>query len=167
MDLAPFQSLDVVLICGLQGAGKSHFAQAYFGDGDRRRVNRKEIRRFLYEMTNFGDPWREEYFNDDDEVLVHHVERRILEHLLQQNRPVLVDNTGLTSDDRSIYLTTAKRFGKSAGVIFLDLPLKLCLERNRKRPDSLSEGIITNLYTRLELPTKAEGFKELLILKTY
>jgi tRNA uridine 5-carbamoylmethylation protein Kti12 len=80
---------------------------------------------------------------------------------------VLVDNTNVTVESRSIYLSTAKRFGKPVGVVFLDLPLKLCLERNRTREDGISESIITNLYARLELPTKAEGFKEVLVINSY
>jgi predicted kinase len=167
MDLARFQTLDVVLICGLQGAGKSHFAKTYFNQGDRKRINRKEIRRLLYEMTNFGDPWKEEYFNDHDEILVNHVERKILEHLLQNKQQVLVDNTNVNVEARSDYLSIAKRLGRTAGVVFLDLPLKVCLERNRSREDRISEGIITNLYARLELPSKAEGFKEVLVVESY
>ena len=69
MDLTRFQSLDVVLICGLQGAGKSHFAKTYLSEGGRKRINRKEIRRLLYEMMNFGEAWKEEYFNEQDEAV--------------------------------------------------------------------------------------------------
>jgi len=167
MDLSRFQSIDVVLICGLQGAGKSHFAKTFFGDGERRRINRKEIRRLLFEMTNFGEPWKEELFNEHDEMLVNHVERKILEHLLQYRHQVLVDNTNVTIESRSIYVSTAKRLGRSVGVIFLDLPLKVCLERNRAREDRLSESIITNLYASLQLPTKAEGFREVLVINSY
>lgn len=167
MDLARFKALDALLICGLQGAGKSHFAKGYLADGGRKRVNRKEIRRLLYEMTNFGEPWKEEYFNDHDEILVNHVERKIIEHLLQNRQPVLIDDTNVTADSRSQYVSIAKRLGKTIGVIFLDLPLKLCLERNRSRDDQLSESIITNLYAQLELPSKGEGFKEILILRSY
>ena len=167
MDISSFQSLDVVLICGLQGAGKSHFARSYFNTNKRKRINRKEIRRLLYEMTNFGEPWKEDFFNEHDEILVNHVERKIFEHLLQNRYPVLVDNTNVTAEARASYVSAAKRLGKSVGVIFLDLPLKVCLERNREREDRLSESIITNLYATLELPTKAEGFKELLVLKAY
>lgn len=167
MDIGNFQSLDVVLICGLQGAGKSHFARSYFNVNKRKRINRKEIRRLLYEMTNFGEPWKEDFFSDHDEILVNHVERKIFEHLLQNRYPVLVDNTNVTAESRAPYVTAAKRLGKSVGVIFLDLPLKVCLERNREREDRLSESIITNLYATLELPTKSEGFKELLVLKAY
>lgn len=167
MDITRFKTLDALLVCGLQGAGKSHLAKSYFAGGGRKRVNRKEIRRLLYGMMNFGEPWKEEYFNDHDEILVNHVERKIVEHLLQNRQPVLIDDTNVTADARAEYVTAAKRLGRTIGVIFLDLPLKVCLERNRSREDQLSESIITNLYAQLELPSREEGFKELLILKSY
>ncbi|MCX7029012.1 MAG: AAA family ATPase, partial [Spirochaetes bacterium] len=76
MDLAKFNDLDIVLVCGLPGSGKSRFASGVFKESGRRRVGRQEIRRMLYEMTTFGDPWSEERYSAVDEVLVKHVERK-------------------------------------------------------------------------------------------
>ncbi len=167
MDLPLFDALDIVLVGGLPASGKSHFSATYFSTKDRRRINRKELRRLLWEMGHFGKAWREEYFNEHDEVLVGHVERKIFEHYLQSRLAVLVDNTSVTVDSREYYVTTARQLRKTIGIVFLNSPLQRCLERNRGREDSLSEGIITNLYASLELPTKAEGFKEVLILADY
>ena len=83
MDLAKFQSLDMVLVCGLPGSGKSRFAAEFFADSGRDRVNRKEIHRLLYEMIHFGKKWSEKAFDELDDFLVKHVERKIIEHLLQ------------------------------------------------------------------------------------
>jgi len=47
MDLRRFQDVDLVMVCGLPGSGKSHFAKTYFQASGRKRVNRKEIRRLL------------------------------------------------------------------------------------------------------------------------
>jgi transcriptional regulator of acetoin/glycerol metabolism len=52
--LERIMSLDIVLVCGLPGSGKSHFSREYFQDSERDRVNRKEIHRMLYEMIHFG-----------------------------------------------------------------------------------------------------------------
>jgi len=167
MDLVRFDPLDIVLVCGLPGSGKSHFSATYFNRNGRKRINRKELRRLLYEMTSFGNQWREDYFSDHDEMLVKHVERKIIEHLLQNKSPVLVDNTSVTADSREYYLTVARQMHRTIGAIFLNLPLKKCLERNRSRQDQMSEGIITNLYASMELPDRSEGFKEILILTDY
>ncbi|WP_455383249.1 AAA family ATPase [Salinispira pacifica] len=167
MDLDRFDPLDIVLVCGLPGAGKSHFSRTYFNKNDRKRINRKELRRLIYEMTSFGDPWHEDYFNDYDEMLVKHVERKMIEHFLQERLPLLIDNTSVSVESRQYYLTVARQARKTIGAIFLNVPIQKCLARNRSREDQMSEGIIVNLYARLELPAKAEGFNEVLILPDY
>lgn len=167
MDLERFRALDIVLVGGLPGSGKSHFSNSYFNRDGRQRINRKELRRLLYEMTNFGDAWREEYFNDHDELLVKHVERKILEHLLQNRHPVLIDNTSVSVQSRQYYVGIAHQFRKSIGAIFLNVPIAKCMARNRNREDQISESIISNLYAALVVPTKSEGYHEVLVLPDY
>lgn len=164
MDLGRFHDLDVVVICGLPASGKSHFAQKFFKEPGRKRVNRKEIRRLLYEMTNFGAPWSESTFAAVDEFLVKHVERKIIEHLLVNKQKVLVDNTSISASSREVYVSIASRTNKTVGVIFLNTPAQKCLERNRKRPDPIPETVISNLAAALELPSTREAFKENLVV---
>jgi len=167
MDRTRFDQLNMILVCGLPGSGKSHFSRSYFQNTDRKRINRKEIRRHLYEMLNFGAKWSEEYFNESDEFLVKHVERKTIEHLLQGNQKLLVDNTSVTRSSREAYVQLAKRMRCSVGVIFLDTPLKLCLERNMQGHDPIPAVALTNLSAALELPTEDEGFREVLIIDNY
>ena len=167
MDIDRFQPLDIVMVCGLPGAGKSHFSGTYFNKNNRKRINRKELRRLIYEMTNFGDPYRDEYFNDYDERLVHHVERKMIEHFLQERLPLLIDNSSVSVESRQYYTNVARQARRTIGAIFLNVPIQKCLARNRSREDRLSEGIIANLYAGLELPSKAEGFNEVLVLPDY
>jgi predicted kinase len=165
MDLARFQALDVVLVCGLPGAGKSHFCRSRFQDSGRLRVNRKEIRGLLYEMLSFGRKWSEADFNSSDEFLVKHVERKIIEHLLQNRKKVLIDNTSVSASSRKSYLGIAQGMRKSIGLIFLDVPAGICLEQNRRREDPVPEMVISNLAAALDPPRPEEGFQELLVLK--
>ena len=167
MDLVAFQDLDVVLICGLPGSGKSHFAGTYFKDSDRKRINRKEIRRLLYEMMNFGAPWREELFSEKDEFLVKHVERKIIEHLLQDRGSALIDNTSISSSSRRNYINIARQMKRNIGVIFLNIPLLTCIERNRSRADHVPDRVISNLSAAIDLPENNEGFKQILIVDHY
>ena len=96
MDLGRFQNLDMIVVCGLPGSGKSHFAGAHFAGTGRLRVNRKEMRRLLFEMTHFGQKWSEKEFASSDEFLVGHVERKIIEHFLQGHKKLLIDNTSMS-----------------------------------------------------------------------
>jgi len=167
MDLSRFQDLDVVLVCGLPGAGKSHFSAKYFKVSDRLRINRKEIRRHLYEMTHFGERWSEDRFDSQDEFLVKHVERKILEHLLQQEQKLLIDNTSVSVSSRKAYLAAARAFKRSAGVIFLDTSREKCIQRNRGREEPIPDTVIVNLSLQIEIPEKREGFREVLVVEDY
>ncbi len=162
--LERIKSLDIVLVCGLPGSGKSHFSREYFQDSERDRVNRKEIHRMLYKMIHFGKKWSEKEFDVLDESLVKHVERRIIEHLLQRNQKVLIDNISVSPSSRKTYIDIALRMHKSIGVIFLNTPTIKCLERNRGREDQIPERVISNLATAIVYPKVEEGFKEVLIM---
>jgi predicted kinase len=167
MDIQRFQGLDIVLVCGLPGSGKSHFAGSVFKETGRKRVNRKELRRLLFEMTTFGEKWSEKDFASNDEFLVKHVERKIIEHFLQGKQKLLIDNTNISVESRKPYITIARQTGHSIGAIFLDTPVLKCLERNRSRGDGLPERVISSLAAEKELPETGEGFKEVLVITTY
>ncbi|HEY9594565.1 MAG TPA: AAA family ATPase [Spirochaetia bacterium] len=167
METQRFQGLDIVLVCGLPGSGKSHFAGTYFKDTGRKRVNRKELRRLLFEMTSFGQKWSEKDFASNDEFLVNHVERKIIEHFLQNRQKLLIDNTNISVESRKLYVTIARQTGRSIGAIFLDTPVLKCLERNRARDEGLPERVISSLAAEKELPETAEGFREVLVIDSY
>jgi predicted kinase len=164
VDLSRLHALDIVLICGLPGAGKSSFARTHFQNSGRKRINRKEIRRALFEMENFGDRWSEERFNNVDEYLVKHVEKKIVEHLLQNRQKILIDNTSVTAASRKTYLAIAHQTHHSIGVVFLSCPASTCLARNRSREDPIPETAISKLAAILEPPSLQEGFAERLIV---
>jgi predicted kinase len=167
METSRFQNLDIVLICGLPGSGKSHFAGSFFAVGGRKRVNRKEIRRLLFEMTNFGKKWTEAAFASNDEFLVSHVEKKIIEHLLQTKQKILIDNTNISAEARRPYFTIAHQANRSIGAIFIDTPVLRCIERNRSREDAMPERLISQLAAEKELPRPEEGFKEVLVVESY
>ena len=167
MDLSKFTSLDIILVCGLPGSGKSVFSKQYFANSGRDRVNRKEIHRLLYEMIHFGKRWTETEFEAIDEHLVKHVERKIIEHLLQNKQRVLVDNTSVSESSRKTYIGIARQMHKTIGAVFLHTPPATCLQRNREREDPVPERVISNLAAAIDLPGTEEGFKEVLVLKDY
>jgi tRNA uridine 5-carbamoylmethylation protein Kti12 len=167
MDLSKFESLDIILICGLPGSGKSRFSRQFFAETGRDRVNRKEIHRLLYEMIHFGKRWTEKEFDELDEHLVKHVERKIIEQLLQSNQKVLVDNTSVSASSRKTYVGIAQQMHRTIGAIFLHTPPAICLQRNREREDPVPERAISNLAAAIDLPRTEEGFKEVLVLKDY
>ncbi len=163
-DFKKFDIYDIVLVCGLPASGKSFFAKKYFAESDIKRVNRAEIRRMLYEMSSFGDKWSEKSFSDVDEAIVKHVEKKIIEHYIQNSIRIVIDNTSVTKQSRKYYTDIAKQNKKSIAVIFINTPVQTCIQRNRSLPDSKPESVISNLYASLQLPDKAEGFAEIVII---
>ena len=164
MDLAKFHNLDIILLCGLYGSGKTAFARKHFRNRDRRRISRSEIRKLIYEMTNFGEQWKSENFNESDDAVVKHLERKLVEHYLFQRIKVLVVNTFVTKKSRKRFIDFTREEGKTTGVIFLNTPLKKCFELNEKNGAPVPQTVINSLYSKIELPDKSEGFQEVLIV---
>ncbi len=164
MDTSKMDHLDIILICGLYGSGKTDFAMKYFLGKDRNRISRSEIRKSMYEMTNFGEKWTPDRFSEDTDALVKHIERKIVEHFSHQKKKILVINTYITKKSRQAIVDLARQTKKSIGAIFLNRPLEQCLERNGKSALAVPQEIIYKLNSRIELPDKSEGFDEVMIV---
>ncbi len=167
MTIEQLRKNDIILVCGLPGSGKSHFARKYFKKSGRKRINRKEIRKHLYEMFSFNEKWSEDMFCENEELLVKYIEKKIIEHLLFNGEKILIDNISVSEKSRIDYINTASKMKKSIAAVFVNTDLSLCMERNREREESdkVPESLIANLSARTVLPEKREGFSEVLILK--
>ncbi|MCL2026670.1 MAG: AAA family ATPase [Leptospirales bacterium] len=164
VNLSKMHDFDMVLVSGLPSSGKTYIARNMFMDKGRRRISRKEIRRFVYEMTNFGEKWSEQLFNAVNEHFVKHTERKMIEHLLTNGEKVVIVNSSLTSDSRKVYISIAERMRKTLGVIFIEADIRRCLERNRTSKDPIPENIISRLAAQKTLPDNREKFDSIVIL---
>jgi len=156
---------NIVLLGGLYGAGKTEFAVKHFANRSRYRISRSEIRRLIFEMTNFGKKWTADKFNEEDDVLVKHVERKIVEHYLQNKRNVLVINTFTSIESRKRFLAIAKDMNKSIGMVFLDIPVEICLKNNEAKASGIPEFVTYKLSNKKVIPSQNEGFSEVVIIK--
>jgi tRNA uridine 5-carbamoylmethylation protein Kti12 len=163
-DLSKMHNFDMILVSGLPCSGKTYIARTEFKNEGRKRISRKEIRRFVYEMTNFGDKWSEQLFTAVNEHFVKHTERKMIEHLLANGEKVLIINSSLTSDSRKVYTSIAERMHKTIGIIFIDADIRGSIERNRLLEDPIPENIIPNLAAKKSLPEKRERFNSIIIL---
>ena len=57
------------------------------------------------------------------------------------------------------------QLGYEVQAVFLDVPLEVCLERNRKRERVVSEEIMRNMAQRLKAPTFDEGFSKIVVVR--
>jgi predicted kinase len=96
-------------------------------------------------------------------------ERRVLSTLRQMLRERLaakeplnyVDATNLSPSQRQEWIKIAMKSGYEAHAVFFDVPLEVCLERNRRRGSKVSSNALSKMATRLQPPTLDEGFTKI------
>jgi predicted kinase len=162
MDISKFHQLNIVLLCGLYGSGKTEFALKYFKGKDRSRISRSEIRKHMYEMIHFGEKWASDNFTEENDALVKHIERKTLEHFLFNKQKVLIVNTFLTKKSRKWFIEMAHGMKKTIGAIFLERPLEQCLSRNEHNVVAVPREVVTRLFYKIEPLEKSEGFDEVI-----
>ena len=156
---APLQSVaarsskgTVVLAIGLPGSGKSSWFK---------RHNIRPLSSDLLRQLLFDDP-EEQRFQD----LVFVNLRSMLKARLIAKRPMnYVDATNLTPHDRRNWIKLAKDFGYDVQGVFFDVPLEVCLERNRKRSRTVSEDVMRKMSGKLRPPTFDEGFSKITVVR--
>jgi predicted kinase len=75
-----------------------------------------------------------------------------------------VDATNLTPRERRPYIRLAGDYGCAAVAVFFDVPLEICLERNRRRRRVVPEEALRKLASRLVPPSTAEGFARVVVI---
>jgi predicted kinase len=142
----------VVLAIGLPGSGKSSWFK---------RHNISPLSSDLLRALLFDDP-TEQRFQD----LVFSNLRSMLKARLIARRPMnYVDATNLTSHDRRGWIKLAKDYGYEVQAVFFDVPLDVCLERNRKRERVVSEDVMRRMASKQKQPTFEEGFSKITVVR--
>jgi predicted kinase len=140
----------IVLMVGVPGSGKSTIAGRLLDKGYTC-FNADAIRKELFEDE--GDQ------RDKERVFTIFFER--LEAALEQGLDIVIDNTNINTKHRSPILQRAIKAGYTDIQLWiLDVPLEVCLERNRNRERQLPEDVVVNYYNALHAhgkPRKHEG----------
>lgn len=101
--------------------------------------------------------------DDETDQSLHDRVFQTLRYLLRQRlalgRPVTyIDATSLTPQERAPYIGIGKSFGCEVDALFFDVPLEVCLERNRLRARVVPEEALAKMAARLVPPSLEEGF---------
>jgi predicted kinase len=129
--------MTVVILCGLQGSGKSSFCREFFWN--------THVRLSL-------------------DVIGTRAKEQILVHAcLAAMQPFVIDNTNTTAKQRQHYAALAHASGFSVDCYHLLTPLEECLRRNDARAgnDRIPEIGIRGAAAKFEPPNPSEGFDRL------
>ena len=142
----------VVLAIGLPGSGKSSWFK---------RHNIRPLSSDLLRGLLFDDP-QEQRFQD----LVFSNLRSMLKARLIARRPTnYVDATNLTPHERHSWIKLAKDFGYDVHAVFFDVPVEVCLDRNRRRKRVVGEDVMRRMAGKLRAPTFEEGFSKITMVR--
>jgi len=143
----------IVLAIGLPGSGKS----TYF--------ERKGI------VPLSSDLLRHVLYDDPADQRLPHFVFDALRHLLSLRlqagrRLTYVDATNIRRRDRAQFFRMAARFGCVVDALYFDVPLDVCLQRNRRRPRQVPESSIRRMAREMEPPSPREGFRRIFTIRT-
>ena len=142
----------VVLAIGLPGSGKT----TWFGRRGVTPLSSDLLRNIL-----FDDVEEQRY-----QGLVFSTLRSLLRARLIARMPAnYVDATNLSIHERRQWIKMAKSFGYEVQAVFFDVPLDVCLERNRQRDRSVSEDIMRKMAEKLKPPVFEEGFEKITVVR--
>ena len=142
----------VVLAIGLPGSGKT----TWFGRRGITPLSSDLLRNIL-----FDDVEEQRY-----QGLVFSTLRSLLRARLIARMPLnYVDATNLSIHERRQWIKMAKSFGYEVQAVFFDVPLEVCLERNRKRDRSVSEDVMRKMAEKLKPPVFEEGFAKITVVR--
>lgn len=139
--------MKIIITVGLPGSGKS----TYLAGLGVNAISSDEIRRLLA---------------DDPAIQTIHrrvfaAVRYLLRERLSLGRPeTYVDASNLTRWERRQYLRLGQLYDAEVEAIFFDVPIEVCLQRNRSRNRNVPEDAIRELARKLQPPTVEEGFSK-------
>jgi predicted kinase len=76
-----------------------------------------------------------------------------------------VDATNLSPHERRQWIKMARSFGYDVQAVFFDVPLEVCLERNKRRERTVSEDVMKKMAERLRAPDFKEGFSKITVVR--
>ena len=142
----------VILAIGLPGSGKT----TWF-----RRRGVTPLSSDLLRNILFDDVEEQRY-----QGLVFSTLRSLLRARLIARMPWnYVDATNLSIHERRQWIKMAKSFGYEVQAVFFDVPLEVCLERNRSRDRMVSEEVMRKMAEKLKPPVFEEGFSKITVVR--
>jgi predicted kinase len=141
----------IIVMVGLPGSGKSTWLE-------QRGV-----------MPLSSDAMRHLLADDATDQTIHARVFQSLRYLLRHRLAIgrtesYVDATHLTPEERRPYIQIAQWYGCDVEAVFFDVPLEVCLERNRARHRVVPEEALRMMADKLQPPSLEEGFARIKVV---
>lgn len=140
----------LVLLCGLPACGKTTLAKKLIQRGE------VDVDYICFDelMENEFTPkeWKQKrktMWETANELITKN-------NKSDKKRVILLDDNFYYSSMRHEYFQLARKYEISYCQIFLTCPLKICIERNAKRKEKVSEKVLIEMSSKLEMPDEAE-----------
>jgi predicted kinase len=142
----------IVLLAGLPGSGKSTYLK------------------HLGVTPLSSDAIRQLLADDATDQTIHGRVFSTIRYLLRQRLAIgrvvtYVDATHLTPGERRPYVKIARQYGCDVEAVFFDVPLEICIARNRGRARVVPEAAMQNMAAKLVPPQAAEGFSRVTVVR--
>jgi protein phosphatase len=146
----------LIVLIGPSGAGKSTYAAKHFRPTEV--VSSDECRRLVADDEN----------DQAATPAAFRVLHAIVRERIHDHRTTVVDATNVKPRSRKPLIAVARRYGARAVAIVFDVPLEVCLERNRSRPSrSLPDSVVRRQHEQMKLALadlRSEGFDDVHVL---
>jgi len=142
------------IMIGISGSGKSTYA---YGLKTSLRAELVETDAIREELTGNASDQSQNY-------KVFQIAKKRVNDFLRQGKNVIIDATSLSTRDRKDWIKIGKDNEAEIRGYFIDTPIDVCKSQNRKRSRKVPEEVIDRQASKLESPTKFEGFDSVTII---
>jgi len=142
----------VVLAIGLPGSGKTSWY---------RRRGITPLSSDVLRMLLFDDITEQRYQDLTFSTLRYLLRARLIARMPWN----YVDATNLSPRERRGWIKMAHEFGYDVHAVFFDVPVEVCMERNRKRHRMVPEDVMQRMAQKLRPPSFDEGFSKIIVVR--
>lgn len=144
----------LIILCGIPGAGKTHYAKNYIAlQNNTIHLSSDSIRAELYgDESTQGNP--AEVFGA--------MQKRAVD-ALNNGKDVIYDSTAMTRKDRQGIISVCPKFAKIACYIIW-APIEECIARDKMRDITVGKEVIDRMLKRFQAPYYDEGIDEIKII---
>lgn len=137
--------MELIILHGISASGKSTLAQSYIKKGYVE-INRDDLRgkyfKTLYPDKEFS--WKDWNWNYED-VITKNQFSEIAKNA-SSGINIIISNTNLNPHNNLKLENKSKSLGYTVKHIYLDVPLEVCIERDKQRKDPVGETVIRRQY---------------------